>query len=289
MTVFNAPARTWAILLLGTAAFTSCNQNTENDESASAIAETLVEREMQALASEELSEVLEVRSIHPNGCFEGPFNPFGPPNNNWAWPACAEVNDSGSDSDPRTIHIAFADGCTGPSGQALGGAMTIEILGGDSILAIGDSRSVTHSNLQRGNRTINGTRSRSVAEVDANGQPTFQTAHNMTFSHGWGSVVQSGGGTRDWVAGHGTPMDCSDDIWVRNFQATWTGPQGNGTSRIVEGLTWNGECGYLVAGTITINRPMHNVVIDFGSGECDAIAEVHHNGNVFEIDLNQWN
>lgn len=271
-----------AVALLSTLATTGCNRSSDQGTSA-AIAETIVTRELAVLESETTSEEIETRLTTPSGCFSGPFNgaPFGA-----MWPECASIVDSGLDSDPRTIAVSFEDGCTGPQGNPLSGTMTIEIVGaGDSLLAVGDGRTITHEDFQRGNRVLNGTRSRFVSSIDENNQPTFDLSHDMTMAHPFGEINQSGGGTWVWLSGFGTPGDCSDNIWVRNFEANWTGPQGNGTTRILDGLTYDGACGYVISGTITINRPNQQVVIDFGDGECDHFAIVNHNGNLFELNL----
>lgn len=270
-----------AAVLFGTLAVTGCNRSSEHDASA-VIAENLVTRELAVLESEFTSEEVESRLMTPGGCHSGPFQgaPFG------ALPDCASVVDSGVESNPRTIVVTFEDGCTGPQGSPLSGSMTIEIVGsGDSLIATGDGRTISHEDFQHGNRTLNGHRSRIVSSIDENNQPTFDLSHDMTMAHAFGEIDQSGAGTWVWLSGFGTPGDCTDNVWVRDFEANWTGPQGNGTSRLIDGLTFDGSCGYVVSGTITINRPNQQVVIDFGDGECDHFAVVNHNGNLFELNL----
>jgi hypothetical protein len=269
---------------IGTAllVMSSCNRMTENN-TPSAVTETIVQRELAVMESETISEEMAERgSFLEMACFNGPFLGAGALN---MLPECAEVLDSGEASDPRVITIGFEDGCTGSNGMPLGGSLEIELIGADGVWAVGDQRTVTHVDFQRGPRIMNGTRARTLVSLDAAEQPSFERVHDMTFEHAWGVVTQAATGSTQWLAGFETPGDCTDDVWVRNTEATWTGPQGNGTSRTATDLTWDGACGYLVSGTVVINRPFHNVTIDFGDGTCDALATVEHNGSQYELNL----
>lgn len=269
---------------IGTAllVMSSCNRMTENN-TPSAVTENIVQRELAVMESETISEEIAERgSLLEMECFNGPFLGAGALN---MLPECAEVADSGVASDPRVITIGFEDGCTGSNGMPLGGSLEIELIGADGVWAVGDQRTVTHVDFQRGPRVMNGTRTRTLVFLDAAEQPTFEREHDMTFEHAWGEVTQVATGSTQWLAGFETPGDCTDDVWVRNTEATWTGPQGNGTSRTATDLTWDGACGYLVSGTVVINRPFHNVTIDFGDGTCDGLATVEHNGSQYELNL----
>jgi hypothetical protein len=44
-------------------------------------------------------------------------------------------------------------------------------------------------------------------------------------------------------------------------------------------------CGYPISGTVTVDRPVHEIVIDFGDGECDNLATITRNGNTYILNL----
>lgn len=257
----------------GMAALSGCSPE---NPAPTQVVQTAVERELSTLETEAVSEQMEERAYHPEGCMNSGMGIDQIP-----LPPCAESTDSGPGTNPRIIAITFPAGCTEASGSFV---LTLTQADPEAP-SIGDSRVAEFTNFQIGSRSLTGTRTRTVVALDENGEPSIAIENALSFEHAWGQVNQVGNGAHVWSSGYTTPMECADNLWTRDFIATWTGPQGNSTTRVAEGLVHDGSCGHFTAGTVTITRPFHQFTIDFGDGACDAWATVTHGDTVYELNL----
>ena len=199
-------------------------------------------------------------------------------------PECVTVTDSGEGVYPRTILLDFGDGCTGPGGVTRTGTLEI-VLTGDLHTEVGASRTVTFSEYGVGNMTLSGTRVLTFDGANDAGQPTYSQQHDFTLTRNGHVVERRYTGTLTWLDGFDTEA-CDDNVVQRDGVATHVANNAWGTTtRTIDAVVFDRPCGYPVSGTITVDRPVHDVVIDFGDGTCDNLATVTRNGNTVVIDL----
>ena len=242
--------------------------------------------ETRALASDE--SVVDFANRH----LEGPVdaltmrqNGNGPCGFNSPYlPECVTVTDSGEDVYPRTLTLDFGDGCTGPGGVTRSGVIEVVLTGDMS--EIGSVRTTTFDNFQVHNMTLTGTREiTNVGPNDEENQAMFAQDHTMTITRNEHTVNRTNVGTLAWLEGFDTD-DCEDNIVERNGVATHETTSGWGSStRTLDAIVHSRPCGYPISGTVTVDRPQHDVVIDFGDGECDNLATLTRNGNTYTLNL----
>ena len=242
--------------------------------------------ETRALASDE--SVVDFANRH----LEGPVdaltmrqNGNGPCGFNSPYlPECVTVTDSGEDVYPRTLTLDFGDGCTGPGGVTRSGVIEVDLTGDMS--EIGSVRTTTFDNFQVHNMTLTGTREiTNVGPNDEENQAMFAQDHTMTITRNEHTVNRTYVGTLAWLEGFDTD-DCEDNIVERNGVATHETTSDWGSStRTLDAIVHSRPCGYPISGTVTVDRPQHDVVIDFGDGECDNLATLTRNGNTYTLNL----
>ena len=199
-------------------------------------------------------------------------------------PECVTVTDSGEDIYPRTLTLDFGEGCTGPGGVTRSGVIEVVLTGDMS--EIGSVRTTTFDNFQVHNVTLTGTRVfTNVGPNDEENQAMFGQEHEMTLTRNNNTVTRTYVGTLAWLEGFDTD-DCEDDVVERNGVANHETTSGWGSStRTLDAVVHSRPCGYPISGTVTVDRPVHEIVIDFGDGECDNLATITRNGNTYILNL----
>lgn len=197
---------------------------------------------------------------------------------------CVTVTDSGEEVYPRTITLDFGDGCTGPGGATRSGIIEVVLTGDMS--EIGSVRTTTFDNFQVHNVTLTGTRVvTNVGPNDEETQAMFGQDHSMVITRNNRTLTRTYVGTLAWLQGFDTE-DCEDNVIERNGVATHeTAGAWGGSTRTLDAVVHSRPCGYPISGNVTIDRPRHNMVIDFGTGECDNLATVARNGNTYTLNL----
>jgi hypothetical protein len=90
---------------------------------------------------------------------------------------------------------------------------------------------------------------------------------------------------REFIAGWNTPRSIWDDECLITGTATGKGINGNVyTNTILTALHWKRVCEFLVSGTVKFERSgVDPVVLDYGTGLCDAIATLTRGTETKEI------
>ena len=89
---------------------------------------------------------------------------------------------------------------------------------------------------------------------------------------------------REFIAGWNTKSIWDDECLIKG---TATGKNINGiayTNTILTALHWTRVCEFLVSGTIKFERSgVEPIVLDYGTGNCDAKATIQRGSNTKEI------
>ena len=133
----------------------------------------------------------------------------------------------------------------------------------------------THNgNLIEGTRTVTRTMAGSTLLADVHPIHTMDINMTVTMAASGGVYHRVGTRTRECVAGFGLPINWDNRIYKVYGNMTTTRPDGGTQTNVIlvaTPLTFKNNCQYkLVSGIITITRPNHTAVIDYGNGDCDA-------------------
>ena len=133
----------------------------------------------------------------------------------------------------------------------------------------------THNgNLVAGNRTV--TRTMASSTLLTAIHPIHTMDIDMTVTLAASGVVyhRVGTRTRECVEGFGFPINWDNRVYKVWGSMTTTRPDGGTQTNVIlvaTPLTFRNSCQYkLVSGIITITRPNHTAVLDYGNGDCDA-------------------
>lgn len=187
---------------------------------------------------------------------------------------------------PKTITIDFGTGCTGLYDNTRSGKIIIEITG--PRWEEGSVKTVTFEDYY-----FNGIKVEGTHEVQNMG---YNTNMNLVFSvklmNGMltfpdGQTIQhSFQHQREWTAGMQTR-----NIWDDEFLVTGSGSGTtiNGlayTNTIMTAMKWERACRFAVSGTVDVEvEGSDPVVIDYGNGDCDAVATATCNGESKQFQL----
>lgn len=176
---------------------------------------------------------------------------------------------------PKIITIDYGDGCTGFYDNTRSGMIMISISG--PRFTEGSVRSVTFADYY-----INGIKVEGLYEVENMGYNESQNlVMKATLSNGRLTlpdnqyIERSFEHEKEWVTGLNT-MNIWDDECL--ITGTAGGVNINGVSytrTITTALHWKRACRFIVSGVVQIEREgIEPLELDFGEGECDAIATV---------------
>jgi hypothetical protein len=187
---------------------------------------------------------------------------------------------------PKTITVDYGTGCTGFYENTRAGKMVIVVTGPRR--ETGSKRTTSFDNYY-----INGIKVEGTHEVENMG---FNSSQNLIVSVtlAGGKLTLPDGKTiqrsfehqREWIAGL-----LSKNIWDDECLVTGTaaGVNINGvayTRDITTALHWERVCRFVVSGVIKVERAGEEpFTIDFGTGDCDAVAIVTRGNDSKEITL----
>jgi len=188
---------------------------------------------------------------------------------------------------PKTITIDYGEGCEGFFENTRSGKIIIVVTG--RRLETGSKKTVTFDDY-----FFNGIKVEGTKECENLG---YNNNQNLEFSvklmNGKlmlpdnGKVIErSFEHTKEWIVGQMTR-----NIWDDEFLITGTanGVNYNGisyTNTIMMALHWKRVCRFFVSGVVNIEREgKEPVEINYGDGECDAVATVTSGGESKEITL----
>src|SRR5664280_2774626 len=187
---------------------------------------------------------------------------------------------------PKTITIDYGTSCTGFYDNTRSGKIIIVVTGPRK--TTGSIRTITFDNYYFNGIKVEGTKT--IETLGYNGNPVSYT--HLTLTDGKltlpnNTVIElSVDHQREWIAGFNTKNIWNDEVLITG---TASGVTINGvayTNSITTALHWTRACKFIVSGIIDIERDgKDSIVLDFGSGSCDAVATVTKGGETKEITL----
>jgi hypothetical protein len=185
---------------------------------------------------------------------------------------------------PKTITVDYGTGCTGFYDNTRSGRIIILVTG--PRLEKGSKKTVTFDNY-----FFNGIKVEGIKEFENIGYNENQhlvisvkltggklilpdeTVIERSFQH-----------QKEWIAGLLTKNIWDDECLITG---TANGVNINGvtyTNNIMTALHWKRACRFIVSGVVKIEREGKNpIVVDYGTGECNAVATVAMGGEIREI------
>ena len=132
----------------------------------------------------------------------------------------------------------------------------------------------THNgNTVAGNRTVTRTMASSALLTAIHPIHTMDIDMTVTLAASGGVYHRVGTRTRECVEGFGLPINWDNRVYKIWGSMTTTRPDGGTQSNVISvstPLTFRNSCQYkLVSGIITITRPNHTAILDYGDGTCD--------------------
>ncbi|MBA4321430.1 MAG: hypothetical protein C0408_01300 [Odoribacter sp.] len=186
---------------------------------------------------------------------------------------------------PKTITIDFGTGCTGYYGNTRSGKIIISVT--ERRYVTNATRTVSFENYFFNTIKIEGTKEFKNLGPNSNQKMVFSiklTGGKITLPDGK-TIERAFEHQREFIAGWNTPKNIWDDECL--ITGTATGKNINGisyTNTILTALHWKRVCEFLVAGSIKFERSgVDPVVLDYGKGECDAIATLTRGDQTKEI------
>jgi hypothetical protein len=186
---------------------------------------------------------------------------------------------------PKTITINYGTGCSGFNGSTRSGKIIITVTNKRSV--VGAIRTVTFDNYFFNGIRVEGTKVLTTLPLSNNQNPVLSvklTGGKLTLTDGK-TIERSFDHKKEWTAGWNTPKNIWDDEWL--VTGTATGKNINGiayTNTILTALHWTRACEFLVSGSIKFERTgVEPIVLDYGTGTCDAKATVQRGDNTKEI------
>jgi hypothetical protein len=185
---------------------------------------------------------------------------------------------------PKTITINYGAGCTGFYGSSRSGKIITVVTNKRSV--VGSTRTVTFDNYFFNGIKMEGTKVLTTMPLH-NQNPVDSitlTGGKLTLPNGK-SIERAFKHQREFMAGNNTPKNVWDDEYLITGTATGKGINGNAySSTILTALHWTRVCEFLVSGSVKFERAgVEPVILDYGTGACDAKATLTRGTNTKEI------
>jgi hypothetical protein len=187
---------------------------------------------------------------------------------------------------PKTITIDYGTGCSGFNGSTRSGKILIVVSARRNVLNA--TRTITFDNYYFNGIKVEGTKV--LKNLGPNASQNIVISATLT----GGKLTLPGGKTiersfiheREWIAGFATKPQGDDECMITG---TATGKNIDGltyTNTIQTALHWKRACEFIVSGVIRFERSgVEPVELDYGTGECDAIATLKRGDQTKEIIL----
>ena len=188
---------------------------------------------------------------------------------------------------PKTITINYGTGCTGFYGSTRSGKIIINVTDRRSV--VNATRTVTFDNYYFNGIKMEGTKVLTTLAPNSNQNPRLSVKLNngkLTLPDGK-TIERSFDHQKEWIHGWDTPKLIGDDEWLITGIAAGKGIKGVAyTNTILTPLHWTRACEFLVSGSVKFERTgVDPIILDYGTGECDAKATVTRGANTKEITL----
>ena len=186
----------------------------------------------------------------------------------------------------RVITIDFGDGCVGLWDQTRAGKIIITVDGFRRIE--GSTRTLTFDEYYFNGIKIEGTKVTENLGENEYGNVVFSatlTEGMLTFPNET-VVTREFYREREWVAGYDTPVIWDDECFVTGYASGTTYKGLAYENTIKSALHWKRVCRFFVSGVIEISREgIEPFELDYGDGECDAVATLRRGDEEKEIIL----
>ena len=262
------------IALLAVFSFTSCSKDDKSTDSTLSSEDATISGKMDQ-ASNDISDVTEDQFLQQSQSGSGKSNllPIS------ILPPCASVTiTTTSTTWTRTVDFGTS-GCPMPNGNILKGKIIVSGLldfASPYILHYSFDNFYHNGNLVQGDRTV--TRTFTAGSNSAMAHPIHMIDINMTVTFPNGDVyTREGTRTRECIANFANGI-WGDNVYIFYGTVTTTKPSGSQhTNTILEAtpLRIDMNCTYkIISGIISITRPNHSAVINYGDGTCDNNATI---------------
>lgn len=258
------------IVALALFAFSSCTKNTNPIEPVSA--ELVDDDAVTDVVFEDVFSSVDIATIN----LENSFGKSGDTKSLTLADSCPVITVTSRDPQvwPKTITIDYGAGCTGLYGNVRKGKIIIVLTARANV--VNATRTVNFENYFFNEIKIEGTKEFKNLGLNTNQNLEFTaklTGGKLTLPS-LKTIERSFNHKREWIAGKNTPRYMGDDEWL--ITGTASGKNINGityTNTILTALLRKTACNFLVSGTIKFERSgVEAVVLDYGTGECDAKA-----------------
>jgi hypothetical protein len=253
--------------------FSSCNKQAGLDQTSVNVAD---DEAVGDVVFEDISNTVDVADITLSNYQDGTYGKSVTVSD-----SCPSVTiDHPSDAVwPKTITVDYGNGCTGFYDNTRSGKIVIVVTGPGK--TVGSKRTITFDNY-----FFNGIRVEGTRTVENMG---YNNNQNMVFSVKLtdASVIErSVDHQREWIAGFDTKNIWDDEVLITG---TSSGVTINGvayTNTITTALHWTRACKFIVSGVVNIEREgKESVQLDYGTGNCDAVATVTKGDETKQITL----
>jgi hypothetical protein len=262
------------IAVIAVISLTSCSKDDKSSDSALTAQDASINSKMDQ-ASNDISDVTEDQFLQQSQSASGKANSLPVS----ILPPCASVTiTTTSTTWTRTVDFGTS-GCAMPNGNILKGKIIISGLldfTAPYVLHYSFENFYHNENLVQGNRTV--TRTFATSTNSSTAHPIHMIDINMTVTFPNGDIyTRVGTRTRECIANYGNGV-WGDNVYVFYGTVTTTKPSGaQHTNTILEAtpLRIDMSCTFkIISGIISITRPNHSAVINYGDGSCDNNATI---------------
>jgi hypothetical protein len=260
--------------------FYSCNKQAGLDQTSVNVAD---DEAVGDVVFEDISNTIDIADITLSNYQDGKYG-----KSETVSDSCPSVTiDHPSDAVwPKTITVDYGNGCTGFYDNTRSGKIVIVVTGPRK--TVGSKRTITFENYFFNGIRVEGTKTVENMGYNNNQNLVFSvklTDGKLTLPDA--SVIErSVGHQREWIAGFDTKNIWDDEVLITG---TSSGVTINGvayTNTITTALHWTRACKFIVSGVVNIEREgKESVQLDYGTGNCDAIATVTKGGETKQITL----
>jgi hypothetical protein len=256
------------VFALGTMLYlSSCNKFLQENQSDS---EDMLKLEMEE------NDFLKEEEIASNPCSFDYASLLAP---------CAVVTES-SNTFPKTVTIDYGTGCTDTNGLTKKGKIIINVSG--DMRVAGNTRTVTFENFFINDVKIEGSRNAENIGQNVSGNVVVKITGDITASNGELARSRSFTRYREWISGI-TTCEISDDEFHITGSGIAIGRRGiEIPHQITDKIVLKpGSCKYPLSGIVDIGSEKRGVLINFGNGTCDNVAEAttKRRNKTYQIDL----
>lgn len=199
------------------------------------------------------------------------------------------INSPGDEFFPRNIVIDYGTGCTGLFDIERSGKILITLSGPRG--TTGTERVLTFDNYYVNGAKVEGTFSIENLGPNNNQNVVFGVSlagGKITFPDSK-VITREFTRQREYIAGYGTWNPWDDRCLITGMSAGTNLDGKTFALTITSPLEWTAACRFLVTGTIGFDvEGIEPFVLDYGTGECDALATLSRGDETREITLRYW-